>query len=44
VQAARNLADGDIATPAVGVGFAVMAGITALTLWWGTNSYRKAMA
>jgi ABC-2 type transport system permease protein len=44
VQAARDLAGGQLLTPAVGVGFAVMAGITVLTLWWGTNSYRKAMA
>lgn len=44
VQAARDLADGHVATPAVGVGFAITAAIAAVAMWWGTSSYRRAMA
>jgi ABC-2 type transport system permease protein len=44
VQAARDLSAGQIATSAVGAGFAVIGAITVLALWWGTASYRKALA
>ncbi len=44
VQAARDLAAGQVLTATVGVGFAVMAALAALALWWGTRSYRRAMA
>lgn len=44
VEAARELAAGRILTATVGVGFLVMAAAAALTLWWGTRSYRRAMA
>jgi ABC-2 type transport system permease protein len=44
VQAARSLAAGTVATGTVGVGFAVMAVITALATWWGTRAYQRAMA
>jgi ABC-2 type transport system permease protein len=44
VQAARDLAAGRITTVAVGIGFAVIAAVAALALWWGTRSYHRAMA
>jgi ABC-2 type transport system permease protein len=44
VQAARDLAAGTISTPAVGTGFLVTAAAAALAQWWGTRSYRRAMA
>jgi len=44
VQAARDLAAGQVVTATVGVGFAVMAGMAALALYWGTRSYQRAMA
>jgi ABC-2 type transport system permease protein len=44
VQAARSLAAGSVATGSVGVGFAVTAALAALTLWWGTRRYQRAMA
>jgi ABC-2 type transport system permease protein len=43
VQAARDLADGRLATATVGAGFGVTVAAAALALWWGTRSYRKAM-
>jgi ABC-2 type transport system permease protein len=43
VQAARDLADGRLATATVGIGFGVTVAAAALALWWGTRSYRKAM-
>jgi ABC-2 type transport system permease protein len=43
VQAARDLADGRLATATVGIGFGVTVTAAALALWWGTRSYRKAM-
>ena len=44
VQAARSLAAGSVATATVGVGFGVMAAIAALSVWWGTRAYQRAMA
>ena len=44
VEAARDLAAGSITTASVGVAFGVMAATAALALWWGTSSFRKAMA
>lgn len=44
VEAARDLAAGIIAAPAVGEGFLVLCAVAALALWWGTRSYRRAMA
>ena len=44
VEAARELAAGTIITTTVGVGFLVMGAVAAAALWWGTNSYRQAMA
>lgn len=44
VEAARDLAAGTIATPAVGEGFLVLGAVAALALWSGTRSYRRAMA
>ena len=44
VEAARDLAAGTIVTTAVAEGFLVMAASTAAALWWGTRSYRRAMA
>jgi ABC-2 type transport system permease protein len=44
VQASRSLAAGTVATGTVGLGFLVMAAITALAMWWGTRSYQRAMA
>jgi ABC-2 type transport system permease protein len=44
VQAARSLAAGTVATATVGVGFLVMAAIAALSVWWGTRAYQRAMA
>jgi ABC-2 type transport system permease protein len=44
VQAARSLSAGSVATATVAVGFAVTAALAALALWWGTRSYRRAMA
>jgi ABC-2 type transport system permease protein len=43
VQAARSLAAGTVATATVGVGFLVMAVIAALSVWWGTRAYQRAM-
>jgi ABC-2 type transport system permease protein len=43
VEAARDLAAGTVTTAAVGVGFLVMAAVAALSVWWGTRSYRQAM-
>ena len=43
VEAARDLAAGTIAAPAVGEGFLVLSAVAALALWWGTRSYRRAM-
>ncbi|MGE5135071.1 MAG: ABC transporter permease [Gemmatimonadota bacterium] len=44
VEAARDLAAGTIATPAVGEGFLVLGAVAAMALWSGTRSYRRAMA
>ena len=44
VGAARDLAAGTIVTRGVGAGFVVMSAVAALALWWGTHSYRRAMA
>jgi ABC-2 type transport system permease protein len=44
VAASRDLAAGQITTAGVGMGFAVVAAVTALALWWGTRCYRRAMA
>jgi ABC-2 type transport system permease protein len=44
VQAARSLAAGTVASGTVGVGFLVTAVITALSVWWGTRAYQRAMA
>lgn len=44
VEAARDLAAGRITTATVGVGFLVMGAASAVALWWGTRSYRQAMA
>jgi ABC-2 type transport system permease protein len=43
VQAARSLAAGTVATGTVGLGFLVLAVIAALTMWWGTRAYQRAM-
>jgi ABC-2 type transport system permease protein len=44
VEANRSLAAGNIANSAVGLGFLVMAALTAVTIWWATRVYRKAVA
>jgi ABC-2 type transport system permease protein len=43
VQAARSLAAGSVVNGTVGVGFLVIGASTALTLWWGTRAYQRAM-
>jgi ABC-2 type transport system permease protein len=44
VEAARDLAAGTIASTAVVEGFLVMGAAAVAALWWGTRSYRRAMA
>jgi ABC-2 type transport system permease protein len=44
VQAARSLAAGSVLTGTVGVGFGVTGVIAAVTLYWGTRAYQRAMA
>jgi ABC-2 type transport system permease protein len=44
VEAARDLAAGTIASTTVGEGFLIMGAALVAALWWGTHSYRRAMA
>ena len=44
VEAARDLSAGTISTTAVGTGFLVTVAAAVLAQWWGTRSYRGAMA
>jgi len=44
VEAARPLAAGTISTGTVGLGFLVLALLTAVVLWWATQTYRRAVA
>lgn len=44
VQAARQLAAGTLGSGTVAVGFAVTGGAALLAAWWGTSTYRRAMA
>jgi len=44
VEASRQLAAGVLASAQTAVAFAVLVPLTALTLWWATGVYRKAVA
>lgn len=44
VEASRVLANGSILNGTVGTAFAVLSVLTALSLWWATDVYRKALA
>jgi len=44
VEANRLLAAGNIANATVGLAFLVMVALTAVTIWWATRVYRKAVA
>jgi len=44
VEAARDLSAGTIGSMAVAQGFAVLAILTCMTLWWATRVYRRALA
>ncbi len=44
VEASRDLAQGTIVSATVVLGFAVMIGLAALTVWWATRTYRRAVA
>jgi ABC-2 type transport system permease protein len=44
VEAARDLSSGTIVSPTVAVGFVVLGVLTAMTLWWATRVYRRALA
>jgi ABC-2 type transport system permease protein len=44
VQAARELSAGHIGAPVVAEAFLIMAALTVITLRWGTNLFRKAVA
>ena len=44
VEAGRDLAAGAVGTSAVGVAFAVLTPLAALTLWWASRVYRRAVA
>jgi ABC-2 type transport system permease protein len=44
VEASRILADGRVNTSEVWVAFLVMIFLTAITLWWATQVYRKAVS
>jgi ABC-2 type transport system permease protein len=44
VQASRSLAAGSFGTPAVWQGFAVLATLCALVVFWATRVFRKAVA
>jgi ABC-2 type transport system permease protein len=44
VGAGRDLAAGAVGTSAVGVAFAVLAPLAALTLWWASRVYGRAVA
>lgn len=44
VDAARALLDGDLASPDVWQGFAVLAPLAALAAWWAARSFRRALA
>jgi ABC-2 type transport system permease protein len=44
VQAARELATGTVASGTVAAGFGVVGATALVALWWGTRSYRRAMA
>jgi len=44
VEASRVLANGSILNGTVGTAFAVLGVLTALSLWWATGVYRKALA
>jgi ABC-2 type transport system permease protein len=44
VDAARALLDGDLASADVWQGFAVLAPLAALAMWWAARSFRRALA
>jgi ABC-2 type transport system permease protein len=44
VEAARDLANGTIASASVGEGFLVMTVLTVVVLWWATRIYQRAVA
>jgi ABC-2 type transport system permease protein len=44
VEAARELTAGNIAAPVVMQAFLIMALLSFITMWWGTNVFRKAVA
>ncbi|HYA00913.1 MAG TPA: ABC transporter permease [Candidatus Binatia bacterium] len=44
VEAARSLAAGTLGSGTVALGFGIVGAAAVLALWWGTASYRKAMA
>jgi ABC-type polysaccharide/polyol phosphate export permease len=43
-ESARSLGAGHVATHQVGLAFAVLVPLCALTLWWATGVFRKAVA
>jgi ABC-2 type transport system permease protein len=44
VDAARALLNGDLASADVWQGFAVLAPLAALAMWWAARSFRRALA
>ena len=44
VEAARDLAAGNLASATVAEGFGVMGAAALLAIWWSTRAYRRAMA